>query len=91
MNAMRYFGYDDYAELGIEERVKVDEWLRAHQAVDKISLVQEIEEGERLLLSGPEYDENGPISQYDLVPYETLEDNTFPWEVLKNITPQVAE
>lgn len=86
IQALRYFNIDDYAALDINERVEVDKWLTENDALQKISLVQEIDDGSKLVLSGPEVDEEGLSSESELVVYKTLEENTFPWEVLKKVS-----
>ena len=78
-----YFGTDDYLALSAEEKVIVDKWLEAKNALNRVSLVQEIDGGERLVLSGPDEDESDGLSEYDLVPIVILDENDFPWKVLK--------
>jgi hypothetical protein len=83
----KYFGIGDYVALNAHDRAIVDKWLDDNHVLDKaISLVQEIEGGESLLLSGPKMDEDGLTSEIELEEKVTLEENTFPWEILKKIS-----
>ena len=84
--ALRYFNIDDYIDLDANERVLVDNWLAENDCLEKISLVQEVEGTSELVLSGPEIDEDGLASEGELVVYKVLEENTFPWEVLKKVS-----
>lgn len=83
---LRYFNIDDYVDLDANERSIVDNWLAENDSLEKISLIQEIADGSKLVLSGPEIDEDGLSSEGELVVYKTLEENTFPWEVLKKVS-----
>ena len=88
MEPLKYFNTDDYVSLDAHQRERVDAWLRDNDAMEKISLVQEFDDGNGigLVLSGPEVDEKGLSSEGELVVHKVLDENTFPWEVLKEIS-----
>jgi phosphoribosylformimino-5-aminoimidazole carboxamide ribonucleotide (ProFAR) isomerase len=81
----KYFGTDDYVALDAKDRALVDKWLEENDAMNKVSLVQEIDGGSKVLLSGPKVDEEGMLSELELEEIKTLDENTFPWEILKKV------
>lgn len=85
MEALNYFGIDDYTDLEAKDRVVVDQWLTENNVLGMITLIQETGDG-RLVLSGPDVSEDGLANENELEVVKILEKNTFPWEILQKVS-----
>ena len=92
MSPTKYFSAQDYMNLSKDNRIIVDDWLTTNELQELgVSMIQEDPAGEGLVLSGPRVEEDGSLSEYDVTILKVIDEDTFPWEVLKNLSSQVVE
>ena len=92
MSPTKYFSAQDYMSLSKDNRMIVDDWLTTNELQELgVSMIQEDPAGEGLVLSGPRAEEDGSLSEYDVTILKVMDEDTFPWEVLKNLSSQVVE